>query len=288
MRGAFFLPTCDQAHTDFGYVPDNVYKNWSTELRLLDFSIGRSLIQRWWFRSLLTFILCIGAIAAIRRWVSRRNERLRQAYQIRQKITELEKRALLAQMNPHFLFNTINAIQGFMSNRDFEGAMHFLNKFSRILRRVFQLSSKETIPISQEIDLIEDYLALLQLRFPERIQYQIIRGQSIIENQLRVPAFLVQPHIDEMINGSMHSDGKINLLLKLSPTSDGACLELKMNPIDKMVAYHRRAPESEGLSIVRERIRHFNENPSNITVHVSDHAAFGNLSRKICITHLTS
>jgi sensor histidine kinase YesM len=113
--------------------------------------------------------------------------------EINHKLNELEKRALQAQMNPHFIYNSMNSIQQFMLAHDVEGAMKYLTRFSRILRTVLNMSAENRIPLSDEIKLIEDYLELENMRFPDKFDYDIKISPDINIHSIEIPPSLFNP-----------------------------------------------------------------------------------------------
>lgn len=118
----------------------------------------------------------------------------------------LELQALRSQMNPHFVHNSLNAIQYYIQRNEVELSEIYLTKFSKLIRSFFELSRKQTITISQEIELLENYLEIEQLRFEDKLNYAIVKDGNLDEETL-IPTMLLQPIVENAINhGIFHKE----------------------------------------------------------------------------------
>jgi LytS/YehU family sensor histidine kinase len=179
---------------------------------------------------------------------------------------ELEKRALQAQMNPHFIYNSMNSIQQFMIVHDVEGAMKYLTRFSRILRSVLNLSSQNRIPLYDEINLIKDYLELENMRFPDKFSYTIQVAPDINIHTVEIPPFFIQPQVENAIRHGLlkkptpgHLRIEIaleHMLLQIIVEDNGIGREATMR--EKQMEGVSR--ESRGLAIIEERLSHLHSN----------------------------
>lgn len=125
---------------------------------------------------------------------------------------KLELKAIYAQLNPHFVFNALNSIQGLMNKSQISEANFYLTEFSSLLRESLKNSDKEMIPLSAEIKLLETYIKLEKLRF--RFNYTFSIDNSLNTNDIEVPALLLQPIIENAIKhgvAHMHENGYINI-----------------------------------------------------------------------------
>ena len=107
--------------------------------------------------------------------------------------------ALRGQMNPHFIFNSLNSIQHFITIRDKEEALNYLSKFSKLIRKILENSREDTVSISNELQLLELYVQLEQLRFNNKFDYHISIDQKIDVENLEIPPLLIQPYIENAI-----------------------------------------------------------------------------------------
>lgn len=116
----------------------------------------------------------------------------------RHELAELKIKAIRAQMNPHFVFNALNAIQHFITGNDKQNALRFLSAFSKLVRLYLKHLEHDTITLSQEVDIIDQYLKLQKLRYEGLFEYAIHFPAN--ENEMiRVPALIVQLMIEESV-----------------------------------------------------------------------------------------
>ncbi len=128
-------------------------------------------------------------------------------------LIESELKGIRAQLNPHFLFNSLNSIQSHILNRSAEVATTYLNQFAKLLRRVLDYSTAESIPFCKEIDWIKDYFELESVRFKDKFQWNVVWSDEIDVN-LHIPALVIQPIIE---NAIIHG---------LSPLKKQGCIDV--------------------------------------------------------------
>ncbi len=110
----------------------------------------------------------------------------------------LERRLLQSQMDPHFIFNALGNIQGMILRKDTDLAVLYLGKFAKLSRRVLEQSRMETITLEEEIQTLENYIELQQLRLNQSFDYQILCDESI-DRQISVPPLLIQPFVENAV-----------------------------------------------------------------------------------------
>lgn len=127
---------------------------------------------------------------------------------LRKRSSELEMQALRAQMNPHFIFNCMSAINHFIVNKETDKASGYLTRFSRLIRLVLVNSEKDTITLDEELSVLKLYLEMEQLRFADVFEYRISYDEAIHPSQVKVPSFILQPFCENAIwHGLLHKDG---------------------------------------------------------------------------------
>ena len=135
---------------------------------------------------------------------------------LQQQATELEMQALRAQMNPHFIFNCLNAINGFILTNDSETAAGYLTKFSRLIRMVLNNSQRKFISLEEDLETLELYLYMEKLRFTNNFQYKINCDDSVDALSIFIPPMLLQPFAENAIwHGLMQKEGDGELLIDL-------------------------------------------------------------------------
>lgn len=147
-----------------------------------------------------------------------------QAAQLQSRLKETQLQALKGQLQPHFLFNTLNMISSLMYE-DVEKADSMITKLSDLLRMSLEQTDKETIPLSQEIEFAEAYLEIMRSRFQDRLEFRSDVESSIL--QCKVPVFLLQPLIENAIKyGDQGASSK--LCVTLSAQKEGTQLVLEV------------------------------------------------------------
>lgn len=149
------------------------------------------------FLFVLILILIMFIILFQVRRLTRRKERKQTA--IRLKIAELETKALQSQMNPHFVFNSLNAIQGYILDEDGERAMQYLSDFSKVVRDSLENVDRKRITLNDEISFLESYLRLEGMRFPGMFEWKFSIDPSLGRNNIQIPPFIIQPYVENAI-----------------------------------------------------------------------------------------
>ncbi len=122
--------------------------------------------------------------------------------------------ALRSQMNPHFIFNSLNSIENFVLKNDRFQASQYLTKFSRLIRLILDHSNQNTILIRSEIDLLKLYIEMESLRFENKFVYEILGHDIVQADTTEIPSMLIQPYIENAIwHGLLHKETKGRLLL---------------------------------------------------------------------------
>jgi len=131
-----------------------------------------------------------------------------------EEINSLRQKVLRSQMNPHFIFNSLNAIQSYVLKNDSAQAVKYLNSFARLIRMILESSRFDYISLDKEISILRYYLELQQLRFGEKFSYSLDVDESINTEMILIPAMLAQPFIENAIeHGLQHieTDGLVSI-----------------------------------------------------------------------------
>jgi anti-sigma regulatory factor (Ser/Thr protein kinase) len=162
--------------------------------------IREAWFRSWWFY-VLSLILLVSFflgifLFAFKTYRDRREERI----QTNKTISELELQAIRTQINPHFIFNCLNGIQHSMLSGDFTETNAYLSNFAQMVRKSFEYSKQNFLSFQEEIGFIRNYLFLENLRFGKKFHFQILVDGDIDESLQAVPAFVIQPFIENAIN----------------------------------------------------------------------------------------
>jgi tetratricopeptide (TPR) repeat protein len=127
---------------------------------------------------------------------------------------EIEHRLVQTQMNPHFLFNSLTSIQNYLIKDNNEPAIRHLSKFASLLRRILENSRKSLVPLSEETETLELYLALEKLRDPGRFDYSISVEENIDSEEIDLPPMIIQPFVENCIKHAFRGlDRKGNIMI---------------------------------------------------------------------------
>lgn len=172
---------------------------------------------------------------------------------------ELEHRLLRTRMNPHFLFNSLNSLQRFYIDKDFEKGNEYLADFSQMLRWILDHSSRETVSLEEEIDTVRNYVSMEQIRLGDRFQCTIEVDPELETEFIRVPPLLLQPFVENAIwHGILPGNrpGELTVSVRaLSDTLLRVCI--RDNGIGYEQSRQRKQTDSHtshGIAITRERL----------------------------------
>jgi LytS/YehU family sensor histidine kinase len=172
----------------------------------------------------------------------------------------LELHAFQSQMDPHFIFNSLNAIHSYILSASTEQASTYLTRFSRLMRFTLENSSKEWIPLEEELETLELYLQLEQLRFDGQFEYEI-RIASSLDMQVLVPPFIVQPYIQNAIWYRLLQktpDNKGRITIEIGRNDEELFIRLEDNGVAKQSMFHSHQQKTAGTRVAAERLHWMN------------------------------
>jgi tetratricopeptide (TPR) repeat protein len=172
--------------------------------------------------------------------------------------TDLEKRMLRAQMNPHFIFNALSSIQHFITLNDKSSALRYLSRFSHLLRQVLETSIDGTVILAEEIELLRIYLELESLRFDGSFSFELGVDPSLDPSAIEVPVLLYQPFIENaVLHGLVAKEGEKKLSVRFGDDGEQVTCTIIDNGIGREAAAQRRGHReqpSRGLSVTAKRL----------------------------------
>jgi LytS/YehU family sensor histidine kinase len=180
--------------------------------------------------------------------------------ELQKQATELEMQALRAQMNPHFIFNSLNSINRFILQNNKDQAAEYLTKFSKLVRMILQNSQASLITLESELGSLELYLDLEALRFDNHFTYKVKLSSDIETEMLKVPPLIIQPYVENAIwHGLMHKDEKGHLEVAINMAYNFLFIKITDDGIGRNQAAAHNSKydtkhKSVGLKITAERI----------------------------------
>jgi len=250
----------------------------STAPASVRFHIAKPLWLEHWFIALVALTLLTGLYLLYKQRIRVLRNRLIKTAEINRRISEIELKALRAQMNPHFIFNCIASIQNFILKNDSDSANKYLSKFSKLIRQVLTNSTQEYISMEVEIRTLELYIELERMRFQSKFNYQIIIDKELEVQDVFMPPLIIQPYVENAIwHGLMHLQNRAGMLVfKIEKEGEFLKCTIEDNGIGRKKSVEIKAQanprhRSVGLSITRERLENINAiYQSNLTVEFKD------------------
>jgi len=251
-------------HYTFQVKGTNAEGEWGEPLSVPIF-IHTPFYRTGWFLSLLVigFSAIIYAFYRYRIGEIRKAERLRNEFE--QQIAETRMEALRAQMNPHFIFNSLNSINRYIIKNDIKTSSLYLTRFAKLIRMVLENSKHKRISLSDEMEALRIYIELEAFRFEKKFTYSIHINEDVHPDQIEVPPLIIQPYVENAIwHGLLHKDGEGTLQLTLSTDGDMLRIDITDNGIGRVKAMEFKsanAPtrKSVGLKLTEERIHIHNQ-----------------------------
>ena len=231
------------------------------------------IIPPWWktwiFRIsfVIVILLFLGYVIRVQyKRIKRKNEIVRTMLEMEKKIFETERKALRLQMNPHFIFNTLNAIQYFIFQNDKLSANKYISMFSKLIRQILVNSQQNTILLKDDLTALELYVELELLRFENMFDFKIsvLPDASILEYQ--IPSMILQPYVENAIrHGLIHrkEKGLLQIIVKKEEAGRILCV-IEDNGIGREKAEEIRQKtkpdhQSLGIQITESRLRLINK-----------------------------
>lgn len=216
-----------------------------------------------WFLILVFFgsLLLLAMIAYLRlRKAAERREQQLMLMTREQELRIAQLTSIRAQMNPHFIFNTMSLIQSKVLVGLKDEASHHIQNFSTLLRKVLDFSAKETILLQEEIEILEKYLAIEKDRFDGTLNYTIDVSEAIKEEMIRIPSLLTQPFVENALrHGLMHKVGTKVLHISIRVVNEFLRIHISDNGIGRKAATEfaksrKQTHQSFALAAYQKRI----------------------------------
>lgn len=182
------------------------------EIKQKESEIYRQHTLKYWILAIAIFVITIMIFI----YVYSRNKSSKNKHVLEQNLNSFMQKALSQQMNPHFIFNTLNSIQYFLLNNDKLSSNKYLTKFAKLMRITLDNSQSETIPLNKEIESLNLYVELEQLRFDNKFSFEIINNVKSDDELISIPPLIIQPFVENAIwHGIMHRENAEGGRLKI-------------------------------------------------------------------------
>ncbi len=192
------------------------------------------------------------------------------------KMAELEMQSLRSQLNPHFMFNSLNSIQTLIMKEDSDRSQSYLARFARLLRMLLENAEKPFVPLQKEIDFLQLYLSLESLRVPD-LQYAVSIDPSLNTEQILIPNMILQPYVENAIwHGLSYKETDKQLQIRINRDNGAIKYEIEDNGVgrkkaEELKSLFRRQHQSKGMELLNKRFKLLNgEYNSTIETAVDD------------------
>jgi two-component system, LytTR family, sensor kinase len=226
------------------------------EIQLLSLKLKNQRILSYGITGSLVLVLAIVLLIFSRAKINAS----RRISDMNRKISEITQANLRQQMNPHFIFNTLNSIQYYMYQHDKLATNIYLTKFSSLMRKVLENSQHTSVALVEELDALNLYLELESLRFKDKFDYEIKVDEDIDTLLYKVPTMLIQPFVENSIShGLMPKEGKGSIKIDLQLGEEKIICTIEDNGIGREAAQEKKKLRTEnhnslGTQIVSSRL----------------------------------
>lgn len=228
--------------------------------------------KTWWFRGLM--VLC--SVSCIYWFIKRRDAIKEKENKWALQMSELKLTALQSQMNPHFIFNSMNSIQNYIMQQKPIEAARYLSKFSLLMRRILDQSFEHSAPLTEIIDTLKMYLELESYRFNHGFTWHIEVKENVETESIKLPAMLLQPFVENaIIHGLMPKDGDKRLTILFEEKNN--CLYCLIEDNGVGFREQRKTEKthiSRGQKLIEDMLQTMKDilqtNPSIETLHHKD------------------
>lgn len=248
-----------------------------SEMLTVPFTKAKTFWQLLWVQILATIIVGIFVWLILKFRIEAVKKAANEKLMRERQINELEQMALRAQMNPHFIFNSLNSIQQYVFAGDVMEANEFITNFSSLVRQTLYISGKKFITLAEEVKYLDSYLQLEQAKYENMFRFQVISDENITENT-QVPPLFIQPFIENSIRHGVLNleNGMGEILVHFYRNSNFLFCIVEDNGIGRENASRLRKRtdarhQSKGMELVQKRIESLNSIYNcEITVSVED------------------
>jgi ligand-binding sensor domain-containing protein len=231
--------------------------------RTIEIKVAAPWYQKIWVLVCGLILLLLLLLWLFQQRMRKLKNRLQEKLNIQQKFTELENKALRAQMNPHFIFNTLNSINSCIVQNETEKASEYLLQFSRLIRLTLDNSLHESISLEKEIESAKSYLEVEKNRLNQQFCFDFLIDKHVNTQAISVPPLILQPYLENAIwHGLVHLQPYGKIQIKITATTNDICkIEIEDNGIGRKQAaalQQKQQYQSLGTSITQQRLHSAN------------------------------
>ncbi|MEO6611056.1 MAG: histidine kinase [Chitinophagaceae bacterium] len=265
-------------HYTFRVQAGNTQGQWNEDSAVFHMHIVPPFWQRWWFWPLLAIVFVTVVLLVARKRVNSIQKREQEKTALNKSMAELETQLLRSQMNPHFIFNSLNSIQKYIWENKEEDAAEYLARFAKLIRAILENSRLETIPLAQELEVLKLYIELEHRRSNGKFDYRIHSEKNLELDRILVPPLLLQPYIENAIWHGLNKKqvhGQLDISIRIENNRLIYIIDDDGTGRSRKEEATAAGKKSLGMEITRQRISKLQENDSEAGVQIIDKTSNG-------------
>jgi hypothetical protein len=247
--------------------------NTSGEVTSFKIVIAPPFWQTWWFISASAALTALSVYWLFRRRVNT----IHREAEMKQTIAETEMMALRAQMNPHFIFNCLNAIDNLIQTNQKEKATTYLARFAKLIRSILDSSKNNVVPFQNDYESLQLYLQMEQFRCNNKFVYELKADEELLQSDYKLPPLIVQPFVENAIHHGLlnKQTGDRKLIVSAELENDAIKYTILDNGVGRARAQeikdiNKPGFQSYGISITTERVHLYNQNGKSNGIVITD------------------
>lgn len=280
-------PASNQHTVTYSNLPPGVYTLlinacnedgvWSKKPLKYTFEIKKPFWMEWWFLALAVLLLVL-AVYKIIQWrtrvIRKEADEKQRELQLAHQLQTLEHKALRLQMNPHFIFNALNSIQSQIGNNNDQEARYYMAKFGKLMRQILNHSEQTWVNISEELEMIENYLLIEQFCHNKQFTYQLDVDPGLMSEEYKIPSMIIQPFIENAIKHGFRNlkerDAVLTLRLSLQENSVACIIEDNGVGRPAIKEQNTEQHQSMAIAITQKRLQLLHEDTRQQFVTITD------------------
>jgi len=246
------------------------YQNIYPEFQQIDsfsFEIRPPFWETWWFQLFVVLFISLLVYLYVKQKVDGIQKQAEIQSKYEKQLNELKMNSLRMQMNPHFMFNSLNSIKNYILKNEKEIAARYLSNFAFLIRSVLNFSEEKLVPLKSELSVLKTYIELEQLRFSRGFSYEIRLSEKVNEEEILVQPLLLQPFVENAIwHGLMQKEGNRKLQIDIDILNHQLIYQIEDNGIGRTRSTELKTKsagrKSFGIQITKARMDSMSEHSS--------------------------
>ncbi|MBK9042676.1 MAG: histidine kinase [Saprospiraceae bacterium] len=271
-EGELYLPNLNYGQYHLEIIGKNEITNEFTNPRDILFEIKPPWYLTLWFKALLALLGALILFILYKYRIRQINAKLKIEKQYHEMITGLEMQNLRSQMNPHFIFNSLNSINRYVVENNTKLASDYISKFARLLRLILENSKHEFITLGEELEALKLYLHMEKVRFENEFDYEINIGKNTDIDNIMMPPLILQPFVENAIWHGLRNNEKGGVVtISIQKFEHTLVFNIEDDGVGRQKARDLKSKsgsinKSYGIDITLQRLKHLHKE-NDIVIH---------------------